>query len=406
MNFVFLSPHFPPYYRLFCQRLHEHGVRVLGIGDVAEADLPPELRDVLDEYYPVENLLDYDQLLRALGYFVYRYGRIDRLDSLNEYWLETEARLRTDFNIPGLHLEDARRIRQKSLMKQVFWDAGIPTAPFAPLTSLKEGQRFLAHAGYPAVIKRDAGTGPLRMVRDEADLYHFFARPHQHAYIIESYVPGQSVTFDGIVDPQGRILYAASHFFPDPPPLDAPHARHLAFHSLPKVAEDLGILGEKVLRAFGIRERFFHLEFIRLSESRQGVGEAGDLVALQVNMRAPGGMITDMMHYAGEVDVYGMWADMIVYGRLTRPTMGGRYLCGYASRVRELPYVHSHEAILKQYGSRILHHLPVPDLMAGAMGHYVYLFQAESEDLITEITTFIHLLDDRRKLPEGPEAPN
>jgi len=40
---------------------------------------------------------NYDEMLRALGYFTHRYGKIDRIDSLNEYWLETEARLRTDF---------------------------------------------------------------------------------------------------------------------------------------------------------------------------------------------------------------------------------------------------------------------------------------------------------------------
>ena len=56
----------------------------------------------------------YDELLRALGYFTHHYGKIDRLDSLNEYWLETEAQLRTDFNIPGLKTDDMPRIKRKS----------------------------------------------------------------------------------------------------------------------------------------------------------------------------------------------------------------------------------------------------------------------------------------------------
>ena len=29
------------------------------------------------------------------------FGRIDWLESNNEYWLERDARLRTDFNIPS-----------------------------------------------------------------------------------------------------------------------------------------------------------------------------------------------------------------------------------------------------------------------------------------------------------------
>lgn len=402
MNFIFLSPHFPPYYRRFCQRLHEHGVQVLGIGDVPRESLHPALAEALTDYQQVDSLLDYDQLLRAVGALIHRHGRIDRLDSLNDYWLETEARLRTDFHIPGLQFEQARRLRQKSRMKQVFQQQGIPTARFAPLDTLAGAQAFLKDIGYPAVIKRDiaSGAGMLQMVTDEADLFHFFSRPHQHAYILEEYVPGRSLTFDGIVDAQGRVLYAASHLFPAFPAGGIPRKPHLAFHSLLRVEEELVVLGSRVLHAFDITERFFHLEFIRLTEDKPGLGKSGDLIALQVNMRAPAGMLTDMMHYANGVDVYGMWADMIVYGRLTRPTMEAQFIGGYAARMENQAYLHSHEDILKQYGPYISHHLPVPAMMAGAMGDYVYLFRAKSEEEIEEITGYILLRDDKEKLPE------
>ena len=102
MNFVFVSPHFPPNWYLFCVRLREAGANVLGIGDAPYHDLRPELQQALSEYYRVDDLHSYDQLVRALGYLTHRHGKLDRLDSLNEYWLETEARLRTDFNIPGI----------------------------------------------------------------------------------------------------------------------------------------------------------------------------------------------------------------------------------------------------------------------------------------------------------------
>jgi len=62
----------------------------------------------LTEYYKVNDMHSYDELLRALGYFTHHYGKLDRIDSLNEYWLETEAELRTDFNIPGLKTRTCR----------------------------------------------------------------------------------------------------------------------------------------------------------------------------------------------------------------------------------------------------------------------------------------------------------
>ena len=79
---------------------------MLGLADEPYETLRAELKDALTEYYRVNDVHQYDELLRALGYFTHHYGKIDRLDSLNEYWLETEAQLRTDFNLFGLKTED------------------------------------------------------------------------------------------------------------------------------------------------------------------------------------------------------------------------------------------------------------------------------------------------------------
>ena len=99
MNFVFISPNFPEAYYRFCKGLKENGVNVLGIGDCPYEDLHPELRASLTEYFKVGTLEDYDQVMRAMGYFTFRYGKIDWVESNNEYWLDQDAMLRTDFNI-------------------------------------------------------------------------------------------------------------------------------------------------------------------------------------------------------------------------------------------------------------------------------------------------------------------
>lgn len=78
MNFVFISPNFPESYRWFCIRLRENGVNVLGVGDARYQELHPQLREALTEYYRVDSLQDYGQMIRALGYFTGRYGQ-DRL---------------------------------------------------------------------------------------------------------------------------------------------------------------------------------------------------------------------------------------------------------------------------------------------------------------------------------------
>ena len=127
MNHVYLSPHFPPNYYLFCTHLRRLGVNVLGVADEPYEWLRPEIKEALTEYYRVDDMHSYDQLVRACGYFTHRYGKIDRVDSHTEYWMELEARLRTDFNILGPKLADLRPYQA-----QVGDEEGVPRRQASP----------------------------------------------------------------------------------------------------------------------------------------------------------------------------------------------------------------------------------------------------------------------------------
>ena len=98
-NFIFISPNFPTNYWQFCRELKNDGMNVLGIGDQPYDELKPELKDSLNEYYKVGSLENYDEVYRAVAFFIFKYGRIDWLESNNEYWLERDAALRPAFHI-------------------------------------------------------------------------------------------------------------------------------------------------------------------------------------------------------------------------------------------------------------------------------------------------------------------
>ena len=118
-NVIFLSPNFPENYWKFCYELKQNGMNVLGIGDAPYDNLLPELRDSLSEYYKVDSLENYDQVYRAVAFFIFKHGPIDWLESNNEYWLELDAALRTAFHITsGIQSEDIPRIKYKSKMKE------------------------------------------------------------------------------------------------------------------------------------------------------------------------------------------------------------------------------------------------------------------------------------------------
>ena len=130
-NFIFISPNFPVTYWKFCAELKNNGLRVLGIGDCPYDELNQNLRDNLDEYYKVGSLENYDEVFKAVAFFTYKYGKIDWLESNNEYWLERDAKLRTEFNITsGFKSHQIDYIKRKSAMKEYYAKAGIPTARY------------------------------------------------------------------------------------------------------------------------------------------------------------------------------------------------------------------------------------------------------------------------------------
>lgn len=96
-NFLFISPAFPGNYENFCVALKNDGVNVLGIGDTPYDELSPVLKSALTEYYRVDNMKNYDEMLRAVAFLSFHHGKIDWLESNNEYWLTQDARLQGRF---------------------------------------------------------------------------------------------------------------------------------------------------------------------------------------------------------------------------------------------------------------------------------------------------------------------
>ena len=112
MNFIFISPQFPKHYWNFCDRLQKNGVNVLGIGDTPFDELHDELKNSLTEYYFVADLKNYEEVFKAVAFFSFKYGKIDWIESNNEFWLETDAKLRTDFHVTtGEQFENIKRIK-------------------------------------------------------------------------------------------------------------------------------------------------------------------------------------------------------------------------------------------------------------------------------------------------------
>ena len=187
-NFVFISPNFPDTYWRFCRELKNNGFNVLGIGDSEYFELPNELRASLTEYYKVSSLENYDEVYRAVAFFSFRYGKIDWLESNNEYWLEQDAKLRTDFNITsGFHIDEMPKVKFKSEMKTYYKKAGIKVARHCIATDEKTCKKFIEEVGYPVIVKPDNGVGAndTHKLSSDEDLQRFFRTKYPVSYIME-----------------------------------------------------------------------------------------------------------------------------------------------------------------------------------------------------------------------------
>ncbi|MGB5986869.1 MAG: carboxylate--amine ligase [Desulfobacterales bacterium] len=383
MNVIYLSPHFPPHYHQFCKNLKALGANVLGIGDSPYDELEPEVKAALSEYYRLPDMHDYDQLLRACGYFTHKYGKIDRFESLNEYWLATEARICDDFNIPGIRGADIDVIKRKSRMKVRFQSAGIPVAPGRVVPDARTAREFIQTTGYPVVAKPDAGVGALDTFRldSDADLEQFFAAKPEMDYIMEAFVQGSIVSFDGLADADGELLFFTSHRFSQGIMETVNQARHIYYTSLREIPPALEAAGRACVKAFEVRARFFHIEFFET--------DPGRYVALEVNMRPPGGFTTDMFNFACDIDVYRLWAQVMVSGTV-QLTYSRKYHCCYASRKQRYRYRHSHEVVMERYGEFMVQAAQVPGIFSSALGDFGYIFRSPDRRRIAEIADYIH----------------
>lgn len=388
MNFVYISPAFPKNFYNFCDRLKERGVNVLAIGDTPYDELSDELKNSINDYYQVYSMENYDEMIRAMGYFIFHYGHIDWLESNNEYWLEQDAKLRTDFNITtGLQKNHIENMKCKSKMKAFYKEAGVKTARYHLTTTLDEGLKFIQEVGYPVVVKPDNGVGAAATykISNEDELKDFYNQEHITQYIMEEYINGLIISYDGIANMNKEVLFETSHVFPNPIMDVVNDQGSMYYYSLKELPYDLKQAGRACVKSFYTAGRCFHMEFFRMLEDKEGLGKKGDLIGLEVNLRTPGGYTPDMMNYANNIDVYSIYADMVTKGyseyNRERP-----YHCIYCGRRDGIVYRMSHEDVVNKYQFDLVMCERMPDILSGAMGNFIYTARFETMD---EVNQFI-----------------
>ncbi len=366
MRILYLSPGFPPNSHLFCIAAHERGARVLAVGDMPEGELAPEARRALDRYVFEPRMGEYDVLLGIVKALVAEHGPIDFVESNGEHWLEVEGRLRDDLGIAGLGAQDVRRLRSKLAMAETFTQAGVASVPGIRCASTEAVREFAATHGLPLVFKPDSGSGAVATFRVSTDA-EFEAALLQplHGHIVQPFIEGDIVTFDGLVDREGQVAFCTSHAYDRGIMEVRTGVLDGFYYSLRDIPPLLEQTGRRALAAFGLRQRFFHLELFARPD--------GSYMGLEMNVRPPGGFTTDMMSVACDFDVYGLWADVMLGRSLEGFAYERRFHTAHAGRREGRPYAHPAEALPELLGDALVEVVPVPKAFASTMGDVAYL---------------------------------
>lgn len=384
MNYLLVSPNFPISQEFFAKGLKEKGINVLGVGSESYDALSQTLKDNLVEYFRVNDLEDYEEVFRAAAFLTYKHGKIDRIESNNEYWLELDARLREDFNVYGVKPKQLELTKYKSKMKTMFKEAGARVAKGYAANNKEELNGILKKLELPLIAKPDNGVGSANTYKllTQRDVEEFINEWNEKvSYFFEEFVEnGVLCTYDGLINQHGDIVFETSFIYTQPT-LDLVN-NELDYANIiePNIDPKLKELGQRIVYKFGMRERFFHIEFFRLPD--------GEYIALEYNNRIAGGTCIDLYNYSYNISLYEIYADVVLDKKI-KDIVTNKYTLSLSRRNR-YQYKNSLEDIKAKYSYSIRMITTVPEVFSAAMGNTIIIISVENKEQITEVMNYVH----------------
>lgn len=373
MDILYISPDFPPNYANFVKRLHGEGIRVWAIGETDFYSMPAELRTCI-RWYARTDLNNWRTSEHAINEILEVKhaqgieGTFDWVESHNEAWLRLEAFINERLSIPGIALREIDRLKKKSVMKRIFQEAGLRVARGAVVSTVQEALRLAGDLGYPVILKPNEGVGAggTHRVDGPDQLETVFAELRQD-YILEEFVEAPIVTYDGLADADGNVVFENSLIYGEGL-IEYAQGKDTFFFVSRQIPERLAAVGKALVRRFDVRRKFFHFEFFEAD---------GDYIPIEINCRPPGGVIIDMMNYSIDGDLYRAWARMLMRRPLDLPE-AKKYVVAFIGR-KDKPHALSHDRLVERLGDRLVESAENPPLYWEVMGRTRYLFRCPDE---------------------------
>ncbi|HEV7892099.1 MAG TPA: ATP-grasp domain-containing protein [Pyrinomonadaceae bacterium] len=331
MHFViFAAPWFSENATRFIEAtVGQSGVRVAVVSQDVQEHLAAHLRDRIVAHWRVEDIFDAGQLAHAARELSSNFGPVHRLFGAYEQLQVPLAEAREMLGVEGMSAESARNFRDKSRMKNVLREAGVPCARHSLAHDEREAWGFVEEVGFPVVLKPPAGAGALSTFRVDdreafGDALKISAPTSQQPVLIEEFITGEEHSLETISIGGRAVWHSLTHYYPTP--LDVLRNDWIQWCVLlPREIdgpqyEDIRHAGARALEALGMDTGLTHMEWFRRGDGSVAISEVG--------ARPPGAQITTLVSRANDVDFLHAWARVMVYGEFDPPER--RYAAGAA----------------------------------------------------------------------------
>ncbi len=334
---VYIAPYFTPNAVRFIEALTTlYDIRLVVISQEAVSCLPDWMQSRIRLSRQVADAMDKWTLIKTLTEVQKIMGPLHRLLGATEQLQVPMAEARIALSVPGMDPDTAQNFRDKSRMKTLFEEKGIPCARHAVTYDLNGALSFVRQCPYPIVVKPVAGAGSQTTFRvgSDAELQTAFTTlGHVTAdgVILEEFIQGEEYSLDTF-SLNGKILgQTINRYFPTPLEVMAhPWIQwRVILHkdSGSRMFEDIRKSGKKALDVLGMKTGLSHTEWFRRPD--------GSIAISEIGARPPGAQFTTLISRACDIDVVKAWARLMVYDEAValeiKYCSGAAYLRGEGS---------------------------------------------------------------------------
>ena len=260
------------------------------------------------------DLYNHEHVINGVS-FLARTHIFDIIVALDDFEVETAAKLREHLRIPGMGDTTARYFRDKLAMRAKAKDRGIRVPEFIQVLNHDNLKQFMNRVPAPWVLKprSQASAIGIKKIETAEQLWQTIETlgDQQSFNLLEQFVPGDIYHVDSIVY-ERKVLFAAVHKYTDPPMSVVHEGGIFASCSLERGSPEepiLRSLNKQVITEFGLAQGITHTEFIKGRDD-------GKFYFLETAARVGGAHIAELVEAAAGINLWAEWAKLELAGKV------------------------------------------------------------------------------------------